>query len=415
MPRANEQAWRGVPATRDFERMLGGLLVVGVTTTLTGVVVTNRALSLAALATAAVVALIAIATLRAIAMLTPPSLGPLTGRRRRPLRVAVIGTDAAALDLQAELRAGAVHQVVVAGAIDPALWPARTREPATLGRLADLGRIVDAHAIDLLLVDAPERRARVIETVMRACEGDAVRLCDLAAFYEAVFGRLPVSHVDSVWLQWVLHPRYRERFTQRAFDLVVGGALAAMLLPLVGPLAVLVRRDGGPALFRQVRIGRDGRRFVIYKLRTMRWDAQDASERWASHGDARITAVGRFLRRTHLDETPQLLNVLRGDMTLVGPRPEQPQISAGLEETPAAVAGTLPLQARADRLGAGSLRLRRLPGRLGVEARARPVLPAPPVIGARHGDPRPDGVLAVPAAVPGDRREPVRHPPPARS
>jgi lipopolysaccharide/colanic/teichoic acid biosynthesis glycosyltransferase len=222
--------------------------------------------------------------------------------------------------------------VAVAGAIVLTPRRAGAGHPLELGSLADVRRLVGVHAIDLLLVGARESRSHVLESVLRSCEGDPVRLCDLTEFYAAVFGRLPVSQTDRVWLQFVLHPRYRPRRLQRAFDLVVGGALAALFLPLLGPLALLIRRDGGPALFRQERIGQDGRRFVIYKLRTMRWEGERGPQRWSRDGDSRVTAIGRVLRRTHVDELPQLLSVLRGDMTLVGPRPEQPEIAARLEE-----------------------------------------------------------------------------------
>jgi UDP-glucose 4-epimerase len=130
----------------------------------------------------------------------------------------------------------------------------------------------------------------------------------------------------------VLHPRFRERRSQRIVDVLVAGALALVFLPVIACMALVIRQDGGPALFRQQRIGRDGRRFVIYKLRSMRWEPDTAAARWAEDGDTRITRVGRLLRRTHLDELPQLINVLRGDMTLVGPRPEQPEFVESLEE-----------------------------------------------------------------------------------
>jgi lipopolysaccharide/colanic/teichoic acid biosynthesis glycosyltransferase len=114
----------------------------------------------------------------------------------------------------------------------------------------------------------------------------------------------------------------------------VGGALVAGigLLPLVAALSFYIKRDGGPALFTQTRIGEGGRPITVYKLRTMRVGA-DSSVQWSSVDDPRVTRIGRFLRRTHLDELPQLLNVLRGEMSLVGPRPEQPEFVTRLENT----------------------------------------------------------------------------------
>ena len=93
----------------------------------------------------------------------------------------------------------------------------------------------------------------------------------------------------------------------------------------------LIRRDGGPVLFRQVRIGEGGRPFTVYKLRTMKAGVSSAAAQWADADDPRVTRVGRFLRRSHLDELPQLINVIRGEMSIVGPRPEQPEFVDRLE------------------------------------------------------------------------------------
>jgi UDP-glucose 4-epimerase len=216
--------------------------------------------------------------------------------------------------------------------VDPGPRTRRTRYDIELGGLEDIGRVIEEHRIDLLLIGFGVSRVAVVDAVMRSCDGDAVRLCDLAAFYEDVFGHVPITEIDSAWLQLVLHPRFRERRSQRACDLVVAGVLGVACLPLLLPLALLIRRDGGPALYRQPRTGRAGRRFVIYKLRTMRWEGSEETERWWCSDDPRVTLLGRFLRRTHVDELPQLFNVLRGDMTLVGPRPEQPEIAARLQE-----------------------------------------------------------------------------------
>src|SRR5439155_3688120 len=101
-------------------------------------------------------------------------------------------------------------------------------------------------------------------------------------------------------------------------------AAAALLITLSSP---------GPVVYTQTRLGRSGRRFTIYKLRTMRHNCEAASGiRWATKGDSRVTRVGKMLRATHIDELPQLVNVIRGDMSLVGPRPERPEIAAGLAQ-----------------------------------------------------------------------------------
>lgn len=121
---------------------------------------------------------------------------------------------------------------------------------------------------------------------------------------------------------------------KRAVDLVVSAVALVPALPLMLASMLLVKLSSrGPAIYTQVRVGRGGRSFVIYKIRSMRNNCEKLTgPRWADLGrDPRVTRVGNFLRKTHLDELPQLFNVLKGDMTLVGPRPERPEFVAQLE------------------------------------------------------------------------------------
>jgi lipopolysaccharide/colanic/teichoic acid biosynthesis glycosyltransferase len=113
---------------------------------------------------------------------------------------------------------------------------------------------------------------------------------------------------------------------------VLAAVLLVAALPVLAAAALLIKLTSpGPVIYTQTRLGRGGRRFTIYKLRTMRHNCEAASGiRWATRGDPRVTWVGRVLRATHIDELPQLINVIRGDMSLIGPRPERPEIVAGL-------------------------------------------------------------------------------------
>lgn len=118
--------------------------------------------------------------------------------------------------------------------------------------------------------------------------------------------------------------------TKRALDLSVSAVLTVLAFPAMVVIGLAVRLDTpGPALFRQQRVGRHGRPFMVLKFRTMTVDSPGYGPKPERPNDARVTRVGRLLRRTSLDELPQLLNVLRGDMSLVGPRPEQPFLVAG--------------------------------------------------------------------------------------
>jgi exopolysaccharide biosynthesis polyprenyl glycosylphosphotransferase len=118
---------------------------------------------------------------------------------------------------------------------------------------------------------------------------------------------------------------------KRALDIAVSGLVLALTAPFLAMAALVVKLDdGGPVLYRQERVTRGGRVFRIMKLRTMTVNAEAAGAVWAAKQDPRITRIGRFLRRTRLDELPQLINVLRGDMSFVGPRPERPEFTAEL-------------------------------------------------------------------------------------
>ena len=121
---------------------------------------------------------------------------------------------------------------------------------------------------------------------------------------------------------------------KRYVDFPVALLLAILALPIIGITWALVRLTSrGPGFFRQVRLGLDGKPFTIYKLRSMRIDAETATGAiWTARSDRRVTFLGKFLRKTHLDELPQLYNVLRGDMDLVGPRPERPEFVTELEK-----------------------------------------------------------------------------------
>ncbi len=118
---------------------------------------------------------------------------------------------------------------------------------------------------------------------------------------------------------------------KRCLDIVVSGILIVFVLPLMAAIALIIRLDSsGPAFFNQARVGRNGQTFIMLKFRTMRNAAEDEPERWALPDDPRVTRFGKWLRRAHLDELPQLFNIFKGDMSLVGPRPEQPSIAAML-------------------------------------------------------------------------------------
>jgi len=119
---------------------------------------------------------------------------------------------------------------------------------------------------------------------------------------------------------------------KRVFDVVIASIALILSLPFVLIAAIVIRLESpGPIIFKQVRVGQFGRNFTMYKLRSMRNDAEKNGAQYASQGDARVTRVGQFLRSSRIDEAPQLINVLAGHMSLVGPRPERPEFTVKLE------------------------------------------------------------------------------------
>lgn len=143
-----------------------------------------------------------------------------------------------------------------------------------------------------------------------------------------------ISPSDRV-VQYVLFERsVYEKYFKRFFDVLISVILLISASPVLLITAVLIRLESpGPAIFRQERLGLNGRKFIIYKFRSMRNDAESAGPRWASVDDDRTTRLGRFLRKSHLDELPQLLNILHGDMSIVGPRPEREYFYCKFEKT----------------------------------------------------------------------------------
>lgn len=252
-------------------------------------------------------------------------------RASRPTRIIILGSSRSAASLAGELTPHA-DRLQLVGRV--ATETPQHADDLWLGPLSDLCGVIQRHDVDLVLLSAGVPRMEVFNELERSCLGLRVRMCELASFYETHFGHIPIAEINSAWFQFVLHPRHNPHppRSKRVFDVIVAAGIALTFGPIMILLALLVRRDGGPALYRQVRIGEQGRPFTMLKLRTMSaWP--DTESIWSTANDDRVTSIGRFLRRSHLDELPQILNVLRGEMSIVGPRPEQPQYVERLERS----------------------------------------------------------------------------------
>ncbi len=184
-------------------------------------------------------------------------------------------------------------------------------------------------SVDEIVVALDERRGGLPMEDMLACAQRGIVVSDLSTFFEREAGMVKLNVADPSWLVFSggFDHSMPRRLSKRFFDLAAACALLLVAWPVMLLVALAVWLESGlPVLYRQTRVGENGRRFELVKFRSMRIDAeQDGVARWASSNDDRTTRVGRFIRATRLDELPQLFNVLRGDMSFVGPRPERPQ------------------------------------------------------------------------------------------
>jgi sugar transferase (PEP-CTERM system associated) len=191
--------------------------------------------------------------------------------------------------------------------------------------------------IDEIIIAVREQRGGALPLkALLECRLAGVQITDLARFFERVHGRIPIDALKASWLIYGNGFRQNALRTtiKRAFDIVVAVVLLVLMLPIMTFAALLIFLESGtPIIYRQERVGLRGKTFQLFKFRSMRQDAEkDGTAKWATTNDNRITSVGRFLRRSRIDELPQLANVFRGEMSFVGPRPERPVFVAMLGE-----------------------------------------------------------------------------------
>ncbi|MDH4277417.1 MAG: sugar transferase [Acidimicrobiia bacterium] len=195
-----------------------------------------------------------------------------------------------------------------------------------------LNAVVDTNSTVLVLDVAAQSSARVIDQAAHLHER-GVRIRSLALFYEEWMGKLPHRELARISLLFDIGEVHRLQYVRakRVVDVAFGLVGSVALLPVIAAVAVLnLGFNRGPLFYSQPRVGQGGREFTILKLRTMA--PHDGPSEWTTEGDTRITPLGSLLRRSHLDELPQVLNILRGDLALVGPRPEQPHYVEELRE-----------------------------------------------------------------------------------
>ncbi len=254
-------------------------------------------------------------------------------------RVLIVGTGEDAAGVEKALASLGYPSLAIVGfypagpgSETPAV-PADRILPGTL----PLSEVVGGLGVKEVIVAVREQRGGVLPLrELIECRVSGVPVTDLAGMYERVRGEVPIESLKASWLiygQGFAQGGLRT-FVKRTFDVAVSFLLLVVTLPLMLVTALVIRLESaGPVIYRQERVGRGGRGFMCLKFRSMRADAeQDGVARWASHADPRVTRVGGFIRKARIDELPQLINVLRGDMSFVGPRPERPTFVSELRQ-----------------------------------------------------------------------------------
>ncbi len=212
--------------------------------------------------------------------------------------------------------------------------PAHSARPVWyLPQEGDLLEFVCRHRVDEVVVAVRDRRGKLPVEQLLECKLNDIRVCDVSSFMEREAGEIRLDSLNASWL--IFHDGFLRggfvSFLKRCVDL---GASLLLLIPALPAmvLAVLAIKleDGGPILYSQLRVGQHGHPFRLFKLRSMRIDAEAQGACWAAQNDRRVTRVGSFIRKTRIDELPQIINVLRGDMSFVGPRPERPEFVSEL-------------------------------------------------------------------------------------
>jgi sugar transferase (PEP-CTERM system associated) len=254
-----------------------------------------------------------------------------------PKRVLVVGTGSTGISAVREIISRPELNLKVEGFLDERGENIGKSlvNPGIIGAVGEVESIVRDRRIDSIILSLKERRGNMPVSELLHLKFGGVEVEDAHSFIEKVTGRIHLEHLSPSWL--ILSDGFRKSqflyAVKRSFDIVISLVALVLTLPLMILVAIAIwLESGGPVLFRQERTGFKGGAFKIMKFRSMCHSAEEAGPVWAASDDKRVTRIGRFIRKYRLDELPQIINVLRGEMSLVGPRPERPHFCELLGE-----------------------------------------------------------------------------------
>ena len=251
-------------------------------------------------------------------------------------RVLVMGAGERARQIQNLRRASDRVGITIVGYLDVGADEIQVGEKQLITQTGSLADVAEKYAIDEIVVATDDRRKGLPLEDLLECKMQGIAILQSPEFYERQLGKIRLDSVNPgnmVFAEGYTQAILR-RTEKRVVDILIASFLMVVTLPVSFLVAVAILLDGGgPILYRQERVGLKGKPFTVLKFRSMRTDAeQDGVAVWADSADSRVTRIGSILRKFRLDEIPQLFNVLKGDMSFVGPRPERPQFVAELSD-----------------------------------------------------------------------------------
>jgi sugar transferase (PEP-CTERM system associated) len=253
-------------------------------------------------------------------------------------RILIVGTDEKAIDIARETLHRKHLGFRVIGFLDDSLelQGLSLINPRVIGTTRQAADLARQHGATRVVVAAMDYRGRVSMDSLLECKTSGIKVQEGSSYYEQLTGKIMIEGLRKSWLIFSdgFVVSRATLFAKRALDLLAASIGLIVALPFMVLVAIAVRLDSpGPIFFRQERVGRGHKPFTVWKFRSMTADAEKDGPVWAQKSDPRVTRVGRFIRKTRLDELPQLWNVLVGDMSLVGPRPERDLFVRQLLET----------------------------------------------------------------------------------
>jgi len=253
-------------------------------------------------------------------------------------RILIVGSGKLAVEVAREVlnRPDAGYRIIGFVGTDSELLGKSLINPRVIGLTEQLSSIVKKEGIDRIVVAMGERRGQLpTDRLLELSLAGDVSIEEGASFYERITGRVSLNMLRPSWL--IFSGRGRQArmttVTRNTVHWLVALLGFTLSLPLMAVTAVLIKLDSrGPIFYKQERVGKNGHPFVLSKFRSMKVDAEKSGPVWASKGDDRTTRVGRIIRKARIDEIPQFWNILRGEMSFVGPRPERPHFVAQLAQ-----------------------------------------------------------------------------------